>query len=85
MQIILSFLINLLILIFGLFAWLYWVFFAVHHLLIVVISLVSEHGLQDERALEAVSLGLSCPRTCGIFLTRDWTHAPCISKRILNH
>ena len=65
------------------YVWLCWVFVAMHELslvaaswdhsqlqrilLIVVASLVAEHGCQGSRASVAVAHGLSCSPACGIF------------------
>ena len=57
----------------------------VHELPAVVVSTVVEHRLSSCGALtQFVAPGLSCSVACGIFLTMDQTHVPCIARQILN-
>ena len=77
--------------------WLHWVFFAVRGLLIVVASLVSEHGLQARglqqlwfvgsraQAQQSWCTGLVALWHVGSSRTRARTHDPCVGRRILNH
>ena len=62
-------------------------------LLIMVASYCGASRLLDFTScgLQALELGvvmarrLSCSAACGIFWTRDWTHAPCTGRRIPIH
>ena len=60
-------------------------FVAVLTLLIVVPSLVVEHGLQAHGLQELWHTGLAALRHVGSSWTRDRTHVPCIGRQILNH
>ena len=55
---------------------------AARRLLIVVISLVAEHGLYSTGSV-AVAHGFSCPLARGSSWTRDRSHVLCIVRRIL--
>ena len=64
----------------------------VHRLLIVVASLVAEHGLQVcglqqlwHAGSVVVAHGLSCSAACGIFPDQGSNPCPCIDRRILDH
>ena len=73
-----------------LYFWLHWGFVAVRRLLVVVASLVAEHGLEGARArrctgskvhgLEGawaqVAHGLSCSVVCGIFPDQEFNVSP---------
>ena len=63
--------------IFFIYFWLHWVFIAEHGLLTVVASLTVETGSRRT--------GLAALKHVGSSQTRDWTHVPCIARRILNH
>ena len=61
-------------------------FFVVEHgLLIVVASLLAEHGLQACRLQQLWLTGLVAPQHVGSSRTRAQTRVPCIGRRILNH
>ena len=56
----------------------------VRRLLIVMISLVAQHGLYSAGSV-VVAHGFSCPLARGSSWTRDWSHVLCIVRQILNH
>ena len=58
---------------------------AVLKLLIVLASLISEHGLYSVWASVLVVHKLSCPHHVGSSSTRNWTCVPCIGRRVLNY
>ena len=67
-------------------------FVVVHGLLIAVASLVAEQGSRHAGfsscgtwAQHLWLTGLVAPQHVGSSRTRDWTHVPCIGRRILNH
>ena len=57
---------------------------AVHRFLLVVASLVAEHGLWALRLQQLWRLGLAALQHVGSSQTRDQTHVCCISRWILN-
>ena len=60
-------------------------FIVVCGLLITVVSLVVEHGLQARRLQQLWRTGLVALRHVGSSRIRDQTRVPCIGRRILNH